>query len=414
MKKIDLNKVNNAQDIMRQLFNGKGTFVEIHKLRSVGPTLLNRDGNGNAKTVKFGGEIRTVVSSQCRKAAIRGIELEKKTERTRCVSDYVADKIKEICPEVSDQYLDMAKKITLTLFGGAGEGKDKIKTVVSVSDTEIHRIASKILEYFAVDKEIVVFNKKGEIDTTQKEYTDVATDLARLATNSQLDYEIAMFGRMSTNNVIRSVDSSTFYNFAYTTNVSASDSDYFTAQDTFRKAFENAQLGAGHLDERDMNAGCYYSYAGIALTTYFENVLIAVDYSNKEELKERIKKAVDYLVDIVWASIMIMPTTMQHQMASFPDPQCVYATIKTGAQNMTYDKIFEKPVYADRNYSVGEQSVQRLIKAINYNKFDMYAYDKRYWIGEDAMVPNNTASVDLKGMLDDMKGYFYETFGIEA
>lgn len=414
MNKIDLNKVNNTQDVMRQLFNGKGTFIEIHKLRSVGPTLLNRDGNGNAKTIDLGGATRVLVSSQCRKSAIRGIELEKKTERTRRVGDYVAGKIKEICPEVSDQYLDMAKKITHTLFGGAGKTENKIKTVVSVGDKDSHRIASKILEYFPVDKDIIVLNKKGEVDTKNKEYADLATDLAGLVNNSQVDYEIAMFGRMSTNSVIRSVESSTFYNFSYTTNASAFDSDYFTAQDTFSKAFENAEFGAGHLDERDINAGCYYAYTGIALTTYFENVLIGVDYSNKEELKERIKKAVDYLIDVVWASVMIMPTTMQHQMASFPDPQCVYATIKTGAQNMTYDKIFEKPVYADRNYSVGEQSVQRLIKSIDYNKFDLSVYDKKYWIGEDEISPKDVASVDLKGMLDDMKGYFYETFGIEA
>lgn len=412
---INLNEVNSAKDVITKLFDGKGTFIEIHKLRSVGPNLLNRDENGNAKTIEFGGATRTVVSSQCRKAAIRAHETEYKTFRTRYVGELVADTIADMYMDASTDYLRMADIVTQHVFEDVDEKNGRIKTVASVSNDDVMRIANKIVEHFPLNEEsFYPYTKKKEFDAKNSDYDALCEDLRELKNSSMVDYEIAMFGRMSTNSIIRSVDSAAFYNFAYTTNPAAGDSDYFIAQDTFKSAFDEAEgKGAAHLNERDLCAGCYYSYAGIALTTYVENILESINFKDKAQLKERLKKSVDYLLGVIEKTIMVMPSAMQHQMASYPDPDCVYVVLKRGVQNMTYDKAFEKPVYSDRTKSVAEKSVERLVNEVNNSKFDTAKYLKRYWIGADDMTPNDTVSTTLKDMLEDMKEYFYEQIGLE-
>lgn len=407
----DYSKINSTMDVINALFGGVGTFVEIHKLRSVGPTLLNRDGNGNAKTIQYGGFTRTVVSSQCRKAAIRAKETEIKTYRTRYVGRLVKEQVAADNPNAVEEYLVRVDEIVQDLFGGPDGDKGRIKIVTSVGAEDINRIAKEIVKYYPINAEDIKVTK-GRFDKKDKRYSELETKLRSLIKSSQVDYDIAMFGRMSTNTVIQSVDSAAFYNFAYTTNVSASDSDYFIAQDTFRKTFEDiSDNGAGHLDERDINAGCYYSYAGIALTTFVENIMKGINFEDKEQVKIRLRQAIDYLCDVIEKTITVMPTAMQHQMASFPDPECVYMTIKSGAQNVTYDKAFEKPVYSDRNHSVAEKSVDRLVSQINNNKFDTADYKAKYWIGDDEKAPEGAISTNLRQMLKGIKEYFYEQVG---
>ena len=68
-------------------------FLQIHSLRSFGPSNPNRDDSGSPKTAIYGGRLRQRISSQCIKRAIRLTMKDGKREsfRTRLLAERVAD-----------------------------------------------------------------------------------------------------------------------------------------------------------------------------------------------------------------------------------------------------------------------------------------------------------------------------------
>ena len=141
-----------------------------------------------------------------------------------------------------------------------------------------------------------------------------------------------------------------------------------------------------------------------------------VDFENKEAIKERLKSAVDYFCEAVEKTITVVPTAMQHQMASFPDP-VVYVTLKENARNTTFDDAFELAVEDGNGSSVMTESVKRLVESIKDSPFETGKVVGKYWISKKKYSEladiEGVEKVTLQDLLADIKGYLYGKIGIE-
>lgn len=112
---IKFEEIHNTNDLIQKIFENHGTFLEIHSLRSYAAVLLNRDDNGDAKTAYIGGTKRTIISSQCKKSAIRQDCIESRSSRTRRAPEGIVSYICETY-DIDDLHKDAYLKIAYKLF----------------------------------------------------------------------------------------------------------------------------------------------------------------------------------------------------------------------------------------------------------------------------------------------------------
>lgn len=437
---MDYGNIKNAKDLADKLFNNSGTIIEFNSIRSYAGVLLNRDDMGEAKEF-CRNQPRTVISSQCIKAAIRNACLRARSNRTRRAPEIVMAYLKTEYgiddPEKIGSYL----KVLFMLFTS---GKDikavkeedcknyLISTPLTLCENDIHVIGDAVVRTFPADEEIKidrVEDNNGKVsykfnsgNPNREKFMVLLNELNTIIKASMVEYDIALFGRMSTSTVVSSTENASWFNHSYSTNKKHNDQDYFIAQDICLSASLFKELdeakGAAHLNSRDINADTFYGYSGFSLNQYVQNIMIGVDFNDEAAVKQRLKEGFEYLLDVIEKTIITVPATMQHQMASFPLP-VVYVSLKEGAVNLTYDNAFERvvPDGGDDGSSVLEESVRRMVEAINDNPFETGTVLKQYWISEKRFA--DMADIDgvnkckLKEMISDLRGYLYEKAGIE-
>lgn len=411
---LNYSNIHNTRDLIKEVCNGQGEVLEIHNLRPTSPTLLNRDGNGDAKTAIIGGTVRTLISSQCRKSSIRNEALNSRSERTRRAPERIACYIKETHPEVTEEYLESAMKLVCEILGEHTEDKKKkenrhyiTSVVITVGKEDVKRIGDTIVEKYGL--EAIPKDAKKEL----------SKELGSLVECCKLDYDICLFGRMSTNEIVDTVSSASYFSFGFSVNENAGDNDTFTAQDTFDSQcslFGNFGTGAGHLDDRTISSDTFYEYCGFSIPAYLENVMKGVDFEDKELVKERLKHAIDYLLEVVKLCVIQAPTAMQHQMCSMNSPVS-FVALTRGSQLTSYGNAYEHAInprdYEDE--SILDVAVDKLVDVANDDTFFYGEYLKKYWLSKQYKDKANIEDVNvckLVEMLEDLRGYFYGQIGI--
>lgn len=140
-------------------------FLDIHAIQTVPASNVNRDDTGSPKTAQYGGVIRSRVSSQCWKRAIRKY-FEKNSDkrnvgiRSLKIPEYIADKI-----VLKDSTIDYEKALELanTILNNG-----KIKTTIDkatkepvmkalffISNTQAEKLADIAVEGNVEDKNII-------------------------------------------------------------------------------------------------------------------------------------------------------------------------------------------------------------------------------------------------------------------
>lgn len=118
------------------MMDKKRLYVDFHVIQTVPPSCINRDDTGRPKTAVYGGVNRARVSSQCWKHAMRemfhDIFSDKNSGfRTKYAVELVADSLKKISPEISDE--DAGKK-SVTALENAGLKTKKSKSGKNLTD----------------------------------------------------------------------------------------------------------------------------------------------------------------------------------------------------------------------------------------------------------------------------------------
>src|SRR5271157_3601050 len=247
-------------------------FLQIHSLRSFGPSNANRDDSGSPKTAIYGGRLRQRISSQCLKRAIRLARKDGKREsfRTRLLAERAADALNAKHGLEKAEALELAryigvlgssKKIDAALKE-AREGKGKAKGKDKKSDKEGNETKSgptTVLEALAKDG-----RSKGEtaqlIFASQSEITSISNGLAQLRER---------ISSMTASDAFADVEGAVQVSHAVGVNEVTIESDYWTAVDDLlsqRKEEGEGDLeskGAAHLGDAEFGSSTYYLYANL-------------------------------------------------------------------------------------------------------------------------------------------------------
>jgi len=305
------------------------TYIDVHALQTVPPSLVNRDDTGAPKTAIFGGFPRQRVSSQSWKRAIRRyfethLDSSSVGFRTKYALELIVNEVQRLAPDLpKGQAIEGAEKVFKlakiklndpkgTKLDGDDTSREKLKNtgyLLFLSPFQITNIAQAVID---ADKSPIK-----------------AADAKRLL-NSQHSIDIACFGRMVADNPSFNVDAAVQVAHALGIHESVPEFDYFTAVDDVSE--DRDDTGAGMLGTVQMMSSTLYRFATINVDSLHAN-LGSTDAANA---------AIRAFLE---AFVVSMPTGKQNTFANNTLPELVYVAVRDD-RSVSLVNAFEDPVMA--------------------------------------------------------------------
>lgn len=229
----------------------KRIVLGIHRIQSFPVSCLNRDDQGTPKSCYIGGTLRSRISSQCLKRAVRmqmhqdGMEI---AMRTRHAAELVASACKS---EVTDEKMRYITQLVSALNEPGRE--DQFFYLVPA---EVNALAEHVDGLVSIPE-----NPKKNIAE------EVMKSLAGGRYQSLSGLDVALFGRMMWNAPDLDVPAAVSTAHAYTTHTISFQKDYFSAVDDFVKGRQTARL-----EDALCTSKTFYLYSGISLDTLEQNL----------------------------------------------------------------------------------------------------------------------------------------------
>lgn len=355
------------------------SLIQFHIIRNYASSSLNRDETGAPKTALFAGALRGRISSQCLKRAWRNSEAFKGLGscgmRTKYLPELVADRVKELSNIDTYNFALKAKKVIASLGKSektkdrekdnekTDEKWDKTKQLMFFSNEDIDAVANAVI------------NAKGDMEKLKE-------DVKKLNPIRPITLDIALFGRMVTDNIFADVEASMQVAHALSVNRVNQESDYFTAVDDLSFRF-GEDAGAGHLDESDYNSCCYYQYAVLDIEQLKENL------KNSPEAQEKVPQLLNALIDAI---VFTSPGGKQNSFAAHSLPSVVCLEMKDKKIPVSYINAFEEPV----SYNYSAESSKRLAAEIDkIDKKYQSGLQQRIWFDvNESSCPQNALKVN--------------------
>lgn len=267
-------------------------FIQIHTLHSYSAALLNRDDSGLAKRIKYGGAMRTRVSSQCLKRhwriaddphALLNIPGAEDAFRSR---EIVTHKVIE---PLAKQYKTMTREVLNDLFqkqvyGDKGTAKKSRQTLL-FGAPEIRWLAEQAAtlapqieaalsapDSDPSDKKAFAQALKDAEDVTKPWASEMKANLSALREQNALAAGLAsaLFGRMVTSDPAANIDAPIHVAHAFTVHEEESESDYFVAVDDLKQDEDDS--GADTIQETELTSGLFYGYVVIDVPGLVSNL----------------------------------------------------------------------------------------------------------------------------------------------
>ena len=394
--------------IMTENFNqGKRLFLDIHVLQTVPPSCINRDDTNSPKTAVYGGVMRSRVSSQAWKRAVRKQFVEQLPAdqvgiRTLHLVELLTKELMGEGKEAEEAEKTARKLLLIANIINKREtdektednemdSTDNVKALFFISPAQIKAMAQCDLSELNIAEANVqnAPKKSEELELAKKRLNKEKKNLAqklREAINAAPTIDMALFGRMVANDPTMNVDASCQVAHAISTHKVSTEFDYFTAVDDIQEA-QRETTGAGMIGTVEFNSSTLYRYATIALHELNEQL---------SDNKAAVAKAVEYFVD---AFIRSMPTGKQNTFANRTLPFAVMVTLRED-QPVNLVGAFEKPVVADGGYET--KSVQNLNQYAK-SVYDNFVSAPQYsWVVGDTDLKDLGKKTTLKDLLTDV------------
>ncbi|MDX2288910.1 MAG: type I-E CRISPR-associated protein Cas7/Cse4/CasC [Hyphomicrobiaceae bacterium] len=278
-------------------------FLQIHTLHSYSAALLNRDDSGLAKRVKYGGAMRTRVSSQCLKRHWRKAEedphallkipgaedaFRSREIVTLKVIEPLAESFKPATIAVLNDlfqtqvYGDKGteKKSRQTLILGAPEVRwlaEQARTLAPQIEKALGDPPAAAEPDAATDK-----GKKGKkaakslpdaVEAITKPWQEGFKknfEALRESTDVSAGLASALFGRMVTSDPAANIDAPIHVAHAFTVHEEETESDYFTAVDDLKRDEDDS--GADTIQETELTSGLFYGYVVVDVPGLVSNL----------------------------------------------------------------------------------------------------------------------------------------------
>ncbi|WP_445341920.1 type I-E CRISPR-associated protein Cas7/Cse4/CasC [Bifidobacterium sp. ESL0827] len=320
-------------------------FMDIYAVQNVPPSNINRDETGNPKTAQYGGVLRSRVSSQAWKRAMRETFkslLDKKQlgVRTKNAVELIVKAMVDQRPESADQAESYASlvlqatgvKVVASTRAGAASGKPVTQYLIFIGNTEIGKLANIALEWMDQGKDLA----KAPDSAMKKEVSGVF--------HGEQAIDIALFGRMLADAPDLNTDASAQVAHAISVDAIKPEYDYFTAADDFTEA-DNA--GAAMIDSVGFNSSTLYRYATVNLDALQEQI-------GNAEATARVASV------FVEAFIRSMPTGKQNSYANRTLPETCIVAFRD-SQPINAVEAFERPVAAEHDQPISQVAGRRLV-----------------------------------------------------
>ena len=399
---ISLKKM--AEELLNELqSNGELPLIEMHIIRAVGPTLLNRDFNNMVKKITYGGATRVRFSSQSVMKAIRDFRsgIDGARESSNIHSRYLPEHLSRIIASRGEEYAALADFVKENFT--TNKKKDGATAQIIVyAEHDVEEIADIIIKKYNEDRD--GFLK----DDTILNGTDMKGKMVSHASARKVDDMTALKGRMSTDlHYVDSIESAASINHAYSVDEWKGDTDFFVATDdadrmlSFITGDTDDVNGSGMIEDLDIAANVFYQYANIDTRTLLENCLRGVDLDDKAAVDSAVRRMQKIASNFIADFATIVPEAKQHAMASKPAPSCMLITAKKWARAQSADSVFVDVIEGRNSKGVVKDARDRLVKFINAAQNGAFAieeFQNILWLEDDTNgdIPENAKRSSLK------------------
>ena len=299
------------------------TFINIHTLISHPSSMMNRDDSGMQKTAVFGGTVRSRISSQCLKRAIRQSDIYGEAVAETSIRTNKMDELFTLCKqEMPDIEPQLIESVLLNMGSKVKSEKNK-----ETGETTRHFDAVQPYAIGAIREAINMVNE--------------GTDLKELKKIVQIPtYDVALSGRMDASCPERNVEAAMSVAHSLTTHNADIEVDWFTACDDL------AEQGSGHIGTTEFSAGVFYRYASINVDLLAKNV------------KASIKDVSAIVNTMIRCFAQVTPNAKQKTFAAYNQADFVMATQSN--QPISLANAFRKAIV--NNGDVMESSIIALVK----------------------------------------------------
>ena len=350
-------------------------FVQIHMLQSLPPGNLNRDDTGQPKKCIFGGVTRGRISSQCLKRNIRKSTIFAKKYkdelaiRTQKFPSLVAEMLQED-GVINEKEAEALMKNLVSKFSGeeTDEATSKKKDaspgltpqLVFFSNSFAESVKKILLEWKNSDEKEKnkCYNVLIGVTTlAKKEKNRLEKPLveAIAAASEKLTPDIALFGRMTTSDLLVNVEATCQAAHAIGTHETVIEGDYFTAMDDLGEGPGAAFLGSGDT-VTFFDSAVYYKYFNIDIDSLRDKGHLTEAFS--------LEDAADLIGFFLRAAATKNPTGKQNAFAAHGQPELILVECSQSKQPISYANAFLQAVSGDNYMTASAEALKAYVDSV--------------------------------------------------
>ncbi|MFI8963078.1 type I-E CRISPR-associated protein Cas7/Cse4/CasC [Streptomyces sp. NPDC053493] len=354
-------------------------FIDIHVLQSVPLANLNRDDTNSVKTVQYGNTLRTRVSSQSWKRALRG-SFEEHIGEAALRTRRIGERVTRLLAEQHDWPQDLAERAGAHVaaassikFELAKEGKETVdnkvltNAMVYVPESAVAELANLAQEHRTALEAAKDIKKPSDKSVLPKDQVEKI-----LRTRNAV---INLFGRMLAEVDDAGVDGAVQVAHALTTHETDVELDYFSAVDDVTARWKDS-AGSGHMGHTEFSAGTFYRYATLDLRDLTRNT--AAGNNTLRELSHAFLRAF----------ILSLPQAKKNSTAAHTIPDLVHLSVRTD-RPLSYAAAFESPVTSAHEGGYAAPSRQALAD---------YARAANTMLGTSSILTSGWTSLETKDL----------------
>ena len=378
------------------------SYIDVYVLQNVPSSNINRDDTGNPKTNQYGGRLRSRVSSQAWKRAMREmfpqyLNADELGVRTKMAVSLISKRIAAQREDLAGEKSDELAKIALNAIGvktketkrkGSDQGSETTEYLIFIAKPEINALAGLAISWN--DNETIKYEKNGP------KITNAMKQEAQRVFHGSQAIDIALFGRMLADAPDLNTDAAAQVAHATSVDQIVPEYDYFTAVDDCAAA-DNA--GAAMLDTVGFNSSTLYRYANI----------------NVDSLREQVgddKATVEGVAAFIETFVRSMPTGKQNTFANRTLPSACVVMVREG-QPINAVEAFENPVRPTDDASITMLAEERLGKYLDRLSAVYGEVPQKSWVvcmDETPALLNVGESLSLPQMREAVTEYFTTKF----
>ncbi|NJP65882.1 type I-E CRISPR-associated protein Cas7/Cse4/CasC [Streptomyces spiramenti] len=328
-------------------------FLDIHVVQPVPYANLNRDDTNSVKTMLYGDALRTRISSQAWKRAVREHfqdALGDNALRTRRIGERVAEVLldrgwDELAARRAGAHVAAGSSIKWEVAKGKDKQfiKNKVLTnalvylpedaVAELADVaEAHKDA--ITTDFTGKGKAPESALKGKIDTILLRRNGV----------------INLFGRMLAEVDQAGVDGAVQVAHAFTTHATEVELDYFAAVDDVT-ATKGDETGSGHMGTAEFSTGTLYRFATVDLEELAKNL--------SDDRDTAVGAARELARQFMLSFIESLPQAKKNSTAPHSLPHLVHVAVRSD-RPLSFAAAFEEPVQSAQQGGYVARSVEAI------------------------------------------------------